>query len=190
MPMAFPVTCAFCQAFRKATIKQRRSRPFTSEFGSRTPRLFMSRTKEMAIMVEPIFTPTPPLKPLPGQKWVFSSTTNTWNLVYTLQTGLGLGVHYTVQYYPTGNNVATGLPWAPAADGLRNITGLSLGGYAAISGITSTISGNGDQGADPNQLVLVFDSLPNTDPPVAATETLFTLPPTRFTNLLRRLPFT
>ena len=34
-----------------------------------------------------------------------------------------------------------------------------MDGYAGIWGITSTISGNGDQGADPNRLVVVFDSL-------------------------------
>ena len=124
------------------------------------------------------------------QKWVFSSTTNTWNLVYTLQTGLGLGVPYTVKNYPTGNNPANGLPWAPAADGLRNITGLSLGGYAAIWGINSTISGNGDQGADPNQLVLVFDSLANTDPTVAAKESFFTLRQANFGEVLRGVSFT
>ena len=50
----------------------------------------------------------------------------TWTLAYTLQKGLGLGTPYTVPGYPTGNNTArrTGLPWAPATDGLRNITGI------------------------------------------------------------------
>jgi hypothetical protein len=57
------------------------------------------------------------------QKWVFNSSTSTWNLVYTLQTGLGLGEPYTIRNYPNGTNAATGLPWAPATDGLRNITG-------------------------------------------------------------------
>ncbi len=119
------------------------------------------------------------------QKWVFSSTTNTWNLAYTLQTGLGLGVPYTVRNYPTGDNLGTGLPWAPAADGLRNITGAVVDGYVGIWGITSTISGNGDQGADPNQLVVVFDSLSNTDPSVAAKESFFTLRQAGFGEVLR-----
>ena len=47
------------------------------------------------------------------QKWVFNPTTNTWNLAYTLASGLQLGVPYTVHGYPTGNNAATTLPWAP-----------------------------------------------------------------------------
>jgi len=125
------------------------------------------------------------------QKWVFNSSTNTWNLAYTLQAGLGLGVPYTVRHYPTGNNVATGLPWAPATDGLRNITGIAgHDGYAAIWGITSTISGNGDQGADPNQLVVVFDSLANTDPTVALNEGFFTVRQAGFGEVLRGVSFT
>jgi hypothetical protein len=43
--------------------------------------------------------------------------------VYVLTAGLGLGVPYTISGYPTGNNAATGLPWSPATDGLRNLTG-------------------------------------------------------------------
>ena len=44
------------------------------------------------------------------QKWVRRG--GTWTLAYTLQTGLNLGMPYTVRGYPTGNNAATGLPWA------------------------------------------------------------------------------
>jgi flagellin-like hook-associated protein FlgL len=124
------------------------------------------------------------------QKWIFNSSTNTWNLAYTLQTGLGLGMPYTVRNYPTGNNVATGLPWAPAADGLRNITGAVVGGYAAIWAISSTVSGNGDTGADPNQLVLVIDSIQNTDPKVAAHESFFSIRQAGFGEVLRGVSFT
>jgi hypothetical protein len=124
------------------------------------------------------------------QKWVFSSPTNTWNLAYTLQTGLGLGIPYTVRHYPTGNNAGTGLPWAPATDGLRNITGVVVDGYVAIWAITSTISGNGDTGADPNQLVVVFDSLENTDPGIAAKESFFSIREAGFGEVLRGVSFT
>jgi hypothetical protein len=124
------------------------------------------------------------------QKWVFNSSTHTWNLAYTLQTRLGLGVPSAIRNYPTGNNVATGLPWAPATDGLRNITGEVVGGYAAIWAITSTVSVNGDTGADPNQLVLVFDSLSNTDPTVASRENFFTLRQAGFGEVLRGVSFT
>ena len=84
------------------------------------------------------------------QKWIFNSTAKTWSLAYTLQTGLDLGIPYTVNKYPTGTNTATKLPWSPATDGIRNITGsLDDDGNATIYGITSTVSGSGDQGADP-----------------------------------------
>lgn len=125
------------------------------------------------------------------QKWVFNTSTNTWNLAYTLQTGLGLGEPYTIRHYPTGTNLATGLPWAPATDGLRNITGaVGPDGYAGIWGITSTISGNGDQGADPNRLMVVFDSLSNTDPAVAAKESFITLRQAESGEVLRGVSFT
>ncbi len=94
------------------------------------------------------------------QKWTFDSGTGQWNLAYVLQNGLQLGVPYTVDGYPTGNNPATGLPWSPGTDGLRNITGVVNGdGTATIYAITSTVSGNGDQGADPNKLVVITDTL-------------------------------
>jgi hypothetical protein len=74
---------------------------------------------------------------------------------------------------------------------LRNITGVSIGGaFAAIWGVTSTISGNGDQGADPNQLMLVFDSIPNTDPTVAAKERMFPIRQAGFGEVLRGVSFT
>jgi hypothetical protein len=100
------------------------------------------------------------------QKWTFDSSTGSWTLAYVLQAGLGLGVPYTVASYPTGNNSATGLPWAPGTDGLRNITGVVNGdSTATIYAITSTVSGNGDQGADTNELVVITDTISATTPP-------------------------
>ncbi|HUL17115.1 MAG TPA: hypothetical protein VLV88_14040 [Terriglobales bacterium] len=125
------------------------------------------------------------------QKWVFDSTSGTWNLAYTLRNGLELGTPYTIRDYPTGNNPATGLPWAPATDGLRNITGqVDRFGHALIWAITSTVSGNGDPGADPNKLVFITDSLANTDPSVAAYERFWTLRVARFDEVLRGVAFT
>ena len=64
-----------------------------------------------------------------------------------------------------GTTPPTGLPWAPATDGLRNITGRVNGdGTVTIWAITSTVSGNGDQGADPNKLVAITDQLSATSP--------------------------
>ena len=100
------------------------------------------------------------------QKWVFNSTTGQWNLAYTLTSGLNLGQPYTVAGYPTGENPATGLPWAPATDGLRNITGrVNPNGTATIWAESSTVSGGGDQGADPNKLYTITDNLAATTPP-------------------------
>lgn len=94
------------------------------------------------------------------QKWVFDSSADQWKLAYTLQDGLRLGRPYTVYGYPTGINSATGLPWSPATDGLRNVTGrVNPDGTADIFAVTSTVSGSGDQGADPNKVVTVTDQL-------------------------------
>jgi hypothetical protein len=76
-----------------------------------------------------------------------------------------LGQPYAVAGYPIGDNAATGLPWAPATDGLRNITGhVNRDGTVTIWAVTSTVSGSGDQGADPNQLDSITDDPSATSP--------------------------
>ncbi len=95
----------------------------------------------------------------PGvQKW--SLVNGTWTVLYVLQDGLNIGVPYSVANYPASLNPATG--------GCRNMTGRNNGdGTVTIYAITSTISANGDQGADPNKLVKVKDLLGATTLPVA-----------------------
>jgi hypothetical protein len=84
------------------------------------------------------------------QKWVLTS--GTWVLQYTIQNGLDLGMPYSVRDYPSSIEPATG--------GCRNIIGeVNHDGLATIYAITSTISLNGDNGADPNKLVKVTDRL-------------------------------
>jgi hypothetical protein len=123
------------------------------------------------------------------QKWIFDSVAGQWNLAYVLQSGLQLGVPYTVSGYPTGNNSATGLPWSPGTDGLRNITGVvNQDGTATIFAITSTVSGNGDQGADPNQLVVITDNVSATSLP--PNEKFKTLRTAGFAEALRGVVFT
>jgi hypothetical protein len=74
----------------------------------------------------------------------------TWVLQYVLQDGLDIGVPYSIHDYPASINPATG--------GCRNIAGKHNGdGTVTIFAITSTISANGDTGADPNKLVKVTD---------------------------------
>jgi hypothetical protein len=90
------------------------------------------------------------------QKW--SLVNGTWTMLYVLQDGLNIGVPYGVDNYPTALNPATG--------GCRNMTGRhNHDGTVTLFAITSTISNNGDQGADPNKLVKVTDLLSATTLP-------------------------
>ncbi len=120
------------------------------------------------------------------EKWVFNG--GQWTLAYTLQNGLDLGQPYTVPGYPTGINSVTGLPWAPATDGLRQLTGrVNRNGTVTIWATTSTVSGGGDQGADPNKLVEVTDWVGATNP---GTEHFRTLKTAHFGEVLRGISFT
>ncbi len=124
------------------------------------------------------------------EKWTLNDSTGTWELAYTLSNGLNLGAPYTVPGYPTGTNTATGLPWAPATDGLRNFVGkVEDDGTVTIYAITSTISGNGDTGADPDKLVVIEDRLYNTTAAGAAWEKFRTLRTAGFGEALRGVSF-
>jgi hypothetical protein len=123
------------------------------------------------------------------QKWVFNTATSQWQLAYTLQSGLNLGTPYTVDGYPTGINSESGLPWAPATDGLRNITGkVNRDGSVTIWAVTSTVSGGGDQGADPNQLVSITDNLGATSLP--SGESFQTVVAPSYDKVVRGVSFT
>jgi hypothetical protein len=90
------------------------------------------------------------------QKWVLQN--GTWVNIYVLQNGLDIGVPYGVEHYPASLN--------PATAGCRNMAGrVSRDGTVTIWAVTSTISTNGDQGADPNKLVRVTDVLSATTLP-------------------------
>jgi hypothetical protein len=94
------------------------------------------------------------------QKWVLTTAANgsqTWVREYVIQNGLNLGVPYSVANYPASIEPATG--------GCRNIIGVvGDDGTATIYAITSTISQNGDNGADPNKLVKVTDLISAPEP--------------------------
>ena len=123
------------------------------------------------------------------EKWVFDAGAGMWKLAYTLQSGLNLGQPYSVPGYPTGTNTATGLPWAPATDGLRNLTGrVNRDGTVTIWAISSTVSGGGDQGADPNKLVAITDKPGATTLP--ATEHFQTMQTAKSGSVLRGVSFT
>ena len=124
------------------------------------------------------------------QKWVLNSSTHQWQLAYVLTKGLDLGTPYTVSGYPSGTNVATSLPWSPATDGLRNLTGrVNDDGTVSIWAITSTISGNGDTGADPDKLVTITDTLSSTTSAGATRESFRTLRTAAFGEVLRGVSF-
>ncbi len=90
------------------------------------------------------------------QKWVLQN--GTWVREYVLQDGLNIGVPYGVAHYPASLDPATG--------GCRNVAGKVDGdGTVTIWAITSTVSANGDTGADPNKLVRVKDRLAATTLP-------------------------
>ncbi len=122
------------------------------------------------------------------EKWVFDSHTQSWKLAYTLQNGLDLGQPYTIPGYPTGTNAATGLPWSPATDGLRNLTGhVNRDGSVTIWAVTSTVSGSGDDGADPDKLVKITDDLDATSLP--SWERFWTVKTAHFGQVLRGVSF-
>ena len=90
------------------------------------------------------------------QKWILSN--GTWHLAYVLNSGLDIGVPYSIPNYPSAIN--------PATDGCRNLIGRANGnGTVSLYAVTSTVSASGDQGADPNKLVKVMDQLKATTPP-------------------------
>jgi hypothetical protein len=90
------------------------------------------------------------------QKW--SLIDGVWHMDYVLQNGLNIGVPYSVPNYPSSLD--------PATDGCRNLTGrVNPNKTVTIYAVTSTISTNGDQGADPNKLVKIDDLLSATTLP-------------------------
>ncbi len=92
------------------------------------------------------------------QKW--SLVNGTWQLDYVLRQGL-------VGQVDTGLTGADG-PWpAVTTVGLRNLTGTVNGDQVTLWATTSTSSASGDNGADPNKVVVITDSLSATTLPAS-----------------------
>jgi hypothetical protein len=128
------------------------------------------------------------------QKWTLNTSTGTWGLDYELTSGLNLGSTYTVtgglnadgSINPTG----TGASVQAATDGLRNLTGkVNSDGSVTLYAITSTLSTSGDQGADPNKLVAITDTLADTSVAQASTENFTTLDSAEYGEVLRGVSF-
>jgi uncharacterized protein (TIGR03437 family) len=114
------------------------------------------------------------------QKWILTS--GTWKMAYVLQNGLNLGQPYSIANYPAAIN--------PATAGLRNIAGVvNSNGTVTIYAVTSTVSANGDSGADPNMLVSITDTLANTTAASAASEAFTTLRTAVAGEVLRGIAF-
>jgi len=113
------------------------------------------------------------------EKWVLESD-STWHNVYTLKSGLNLGTKYAVP------GMADSI--LPANDGLRTLTSRINGdGTVTVWAVTSTVSLETDQGADPNQLVVVTDSLASRTLP--ASESFKVLKTASFGQALRGVVF-
>ena len=92
------------------------------------------------------------------EKW--SLVSGTWQLDYVLTQGL-IGVVDSGLTGPDGTypNVTT--------VGLRNLTGVVNGDQVTLWATTSTSSTSGDNGADPNKVVVITDQLSATTAPAA-----------------------
>ena len=88
----------------------------------------------------------------------------------------GLALYDNVLYYTKGS-------------GSSNLTGqVNRDGTVSIWAVTSTVSGGGDQGADPNQLVEITDSLKATAAP--SWEQFHTVVPALYDQVVRGVSFT
>ena len=97
------------------------------------------------------------------EKWTLSTTTGKWSLDYTLQAGL-IGDTYAVP----------GWDYTETTIGLRNLTGqVNANGTVTLWATTATTSGSGDNGADPNEIVKITDTLGNTALPTSELFSVF-----------------
>jgi hypothetical protein len=91
------------------------------------------------------------------EKW--SLVNGSWTLDYTLKAGL-VGQTYSV----------ASLSYTETTAGLRDLAGHVNGdGTVTFWAVTATTSGSGDNGADPNQIVTITDSLAATSLPGSET---------------------
>ncbi len=115
------------------------------------------------------------------QKWTLIS--GVWQLDYVLTEGL-IGVVDSNLNGPDGQypNVTT--------VGLRNLTGVVNGDQVTLWATTSTSSTSGDQGADPNKVVVITDQLSaTTSTGAVATESFSTVTGPTYGTVYRGVAF-
>jgi hypothetical protein len=115
------------------------------------------------------------------EKW--SLVDGIWQLDYVLTKGL-IGVVDT-------NLTGAAGPYPDVTTiGLRNLSGLVEGGAVILWATTSTSSASGDNGADPNKVVWIFDELnATTMNPLVATETFNTVVGPTYGTVYRGVAF-
>jgi len=100
------------------------------------------------------------------QKW--SLVSGTWQLDYVLTQGL-------IGQVDSGLTGADGAWPNVTTAGLRNLTGVVNGTQVTLWATTSTLSTSGDNGADPNKVVVITDSLSATTAAQVTSESFTTL---------------
>ena len=188
-----PATCASSAASRRPWPSQEQRRRSRSGSGSRTRTRFTSPTKATANTFDDRhghYTDAARRPPRPAEVGVRHAT-GSWQLrVHAAGRTRTSASPTPSPAYPTGDNPR------PACRGRRPPTGCATSpaastatARATIWAITSTVSGNGDQGADPNKLVAITDVLANTNPPYGRRD-FRTVRTAGFGEVLRGVSFT
>jgi uncharacterized protein YegP (UPF0339 family) len=126
----------------------------------------------------------------------YSLVNGVWTLDYVISAGLNIGTggengqgQYTVTGTTPGGD--SGSYVVESTGGLRDITGVVNGdGTVTIYGITSTVSTNADQGADPNKVVKITDKLSYTAAAQASGESFTTLQTAVYGQVFRGVSLT
>jgi hypothetical protein len=117
------------------------------------------------------------------QKWTLGSDGKTWQFQYALTKGL-IGV-------VDNNLTGSAGPWpAITTIGLRNLTGRINGnGTVTLWATTSTSSGSGDNGADPNKVVEITDQIAATQLSQVGNESFTTVAGPAYGTVFRGVGF-
>lgn len=129
--------------------------------------------------------------------WTLRTQYDTYVAATPVHGGLNLGTPYHVaadrhgDQYPTGLNSTdsgTGLPWAPATDGLRNLAGrVNPTGTVSLWAATSTLSGSATRA--PNKPVEITDSRGATTASQVAHERFHTVMQATYGHVIRGVTF-